>query len=297
MGLSRRDGIKKLLDLKAGVLDVCAGYDFDSPDTDGVLPSSVKSSAAAFGHGRRTLVYQVIHEIRPLWLLESAEEFKSCYVDLLRAHFHAYDPDRVLHRDISATSALARLRPDGKVAGLLNDWDLTCAVEGEGLGQQLAPQLRSGSTIFMAIDLQRRAGGKYAVTNHRYCHDLESFFWLLVWAVLHFDLNNKRHLDCNMSADWNGGWAESSFFKVDLLDSGYTMDGVLQNTLNIWQDVVECWVKPLACLLDTARQSSTKWVDKRRKVFDVNAYANELTFEAFVQTIEQLPRTRALEEA
>lgn len=191
---------------------------------------------------------------------------------------------------------MARLRDDGKVAGLLNDWDLTCAVEEEGLDQRLAPQLRSGTTPFMAIDLQRLAGGKYAATDRRYCHDLESFFWLLLWAVLHFDLNNKRHLDC-LDADWTGSWEESSYFKFDFLDSGDTMDGILENTLNIWQDVVECWVRPLTCLVDTARQSSMQWIGKRKKVLSNDAYAKELTFEAFMQTIEQLPRTRALEEA
>ena len=71
---------KKLLDLKAGVWDVYAGYDLDSPD---VFPTSVKSSAVAFEHDKRTLVYQVTHGIKPLWHLGSAEEFKKCYLDLL----------------------------------------------------------------------------------------------------------------------------------------------------------------------------------------------------------------------
>ncbi|KAL1713560.1 hypothetical protein EV715DRAFT_211411 [Schizophyllum commune] len=289
--LTRPDGIKNLLDSKARVLDVYEGYDLDSPDA---FPTSIKSSAVAFEHDKRTLVYQVTHGIKPLWHLGSAEEFKKCYLDLLEAHFHAYDLGRVLHRDISEVSALARLRADGKVAGLLNDWDLTCAVEEEGLGQRLAPQLRSGTTPFMAIDLQRRAGGKYAATDRRYCHDLESFFWLLLWAVLHFDLNNKRHLDC-LDADWTGSWEESSYLKVDCLNNGDALEKVLDNALDMWEDVVDNWVWPLARMLDDARQSSKKWVSKKLRVFDYDAYAKELTFEVFMETIEQTPRTWAHE--
>ncbi|KAI5825615.1 hypothetical protein K523DRAFT_250736, partial [Schizophyllum commune Tattone D] len=253
-------------------------------------------SAVAFEHDKRTLVYQVTHGIKPLWHLGSAEEFKKCYLDLLEAHFHAYDLGRALHQDISEVCALARLGADGKVAGLLTDWDISCLVGEEGLGKRLAPQLRSGTTPFMAIDLQRQTVGNSAAAYHRYCHDLESFFWLLVWAVVHFDLTNgKRRLNC-VNARWARSWKDSVRFKRDTLNNGDALDQVLDDALDMWEDVVKGWVKPLVRMLDSIRQGSMRWDDNDSKVFDDDAYAKGLTFEAFMHTIKETPREWAHEK-
>ena len=66
---------------------------------------------------------------------------------------------------------------DGEVYGLLIDWDISCFVEEADGNTSPIPHLRTGTTPFMAIDLQRGANGISVAPEHRYCHDLESFFW------------------------------------------------------------------------------------------------------------------------
>ncbi|KAL1662555.1 hypothetical protein GGF50DRAFT_58771 [Schizophyllum commune] len=239
--------------------------------------------------GSRTLVYQVTQYLRPLWELESVEEFERCYVDLLEMHFHAYDHARVLHRDISENNAMSRRGSDGKAVGFLNDWDLGCFVDADGVGTGSTSQHRTGTTPFMAIDLQRAADGACTAADHRYCHDLESFFWLLLWAVLHFDLENKCRLSCTYE-QWTGDWAGSNSFKWNFLHKAGILSAVLKNALDMWKGTVKRWVIPLARMICDARERSTRWDDEAGKVFDDSIYAKELTFEAFMHTIKQTPR-------
>ena len=190
---------------------------------------------------------------------------------------------------------MARREADGKVYGLLIDWDISCFLDEADGSTSSIPHLRTGTTPFMAIDLQRQTVGNTAAAYHRYCHDLESFFWLLVWAVVHFDLTNKRRLNC-VNAQWTGSWEDSVRFKRDLLNNGDVLDEVLDDALDMWEDVVKRWIKPLVRMLDNARQCSMRWDDNDSKVFDDDAYAKGLTFEAFVHTIKETPREWAHEK-
>ncbi|KAL1725844.1 hypothetical protein EV714DRAFT_220503, partial [Schizophyllum commune] len=288
--------LKKMLpDMTGHFPAVQAWRKFEPPQLCGILALLDEAIRDTILKGSRTLVYQVTQYLKPLWELENVEEFKRCYVDLLEMHFHAYTYGRVLHRDVSENNAMSRREDDGKVVGFLNDWDLGCFVNADGVGEGSTSQHRTGTTPFMAIDLQRQTGGKSAAADHRYCHDLESFFWLLLWAVVHFDLTNKRRLNC-INAQWAGSWEDSLQFKRDCLNNGDVLEKVLDNALDMWEDVVMNWVWPLARMLDDARQSSKKWVSKNSRVFDDDAYAKKLTFEVFMETIEQTPRTWAHEE-
>ncbi|KAL1713559.1 hypothetical protein EV715DRAFT_277220 [Schizophyllum commune] len=255
----------------------------------GFPSSSDKSSVIALARDTRTLVYQVTHSIMPLWQVGSVEECNKCFVDILQGHFYACNLGRVLHGDISEASALARRGADGMVAGILHDWDLSCFIEGEGIGKQLAPLLRSRTIPFMAIDLQRAADGTCVAADHRHCHDLESFFWLLLWAVLHFDLENKCRLICTYE-QWTGDWAGSNSFKWNFLHKAGILSAVMKNALDMWKGTVKRWVIPLARMICDARERSTRWDDEAGKVFDDSIYAKELTFETFMHTIKQTPR-------
>ena len=76
-------------------------------------------------------------------------------------------------------------KPNGKAAGCLVDWDLACCPDYRGDGEAL----RRGAGPFVAIDLQYvRSNGKLEPQAHHYHHDLESLFWLLAWALMHFDI-------------------------------------------------------------------------------------------------------------
>ena len=70
----------------------------------------------------------------------------------------------------------------------------------------------------------------------------------------------------------------------------------MSNMLHMWQPVLKRWVKPLARMIYTARERSTRWNDDNSRVFDDDVYAKELTFDVFMQTIKQIPSKRMQEE-
>ena len=191
---------------------------------------------------------------------------------------------------------MARRDADGALTGALCDWDISCYVDADGVGAVSTSQYHAGTMPFMAIDLQRAADGNCVAADHRYCHDLESFFWLLVWSVLHFDLEKKRHRICTHE-DWIGCCQACSLrFKRDFMSYGGTWDRVLNDALHMWQPVLKRWVKPLARMIYTARERSTFWNDDNLRLFDDDVYAKELTFDVFMQTIKQIPSKRMQEE-
>ncbi|KAI4524583.1 hypothetical protein K525DRAFT_291852 [Schizophyllum commune Loenen D] len=165
----------------------------------------VKTSCHRDDEDRRALVYRIAPRLRPLWELDSVDKFEDCYIDIVETHFRAYEQG-VLHLDISDETALVHTEPNGKAAGCLVDWDLACCPDYRGDGRTL----RRGAGPFVAIDLQYvRSNGKLEPQAHHYHHDLESLFWLLVWALMHFDILNGRRLDCKLPS-WGTGTRASS---------------------------------------------------------------------------------------
>ncbi|KAI0667193.1 hypothetical protein C8Q78DRAFT_1147672 [Trametes maxima] len=240
----------------------------------------------------RTIVYQVTLRLRPLWELDSVEEFADCYIDIVEMHYHAYEYARTLHRDISETNAMSRI-VDGKAVGLLNDWDLACFVNEHGISEATPTQHRAGTAPFMAVDLQYVTNsGKLIPQYHRYHHDLESLFWLLAWAMLHFDIANKRRLDCKVASWGKGTWEDAARFKTNFLaEDCNTMEDYHVDVLPPFKDLAWDWVMPLAAMFQNARKAATKKDKKDRHYkFDPDSYAKEVTFEKFMETIQRKPR-------
>ncbi|KAF5383649.1 hypothetical protein D9615_003848 [Tricholomella constricta] len=117
------------------------------------------------------------------WEVGSVEAFQDVFVDCLECHYHAYTDAKVLHRDLSENNLMFKRTDDtsdGKVKGILNDWDMASDVEANDEILPSTATHRIGTIPFMAIDL--------LVVNkrpppHLYRHDLESFFYILVWAA------------------------------------------------------------------------------------------------------------------
>ncbi|KAI0936856.1 hypothetical protein AcV5_004887 [Taiwanofungus camphoratus] len=194
----------------------------------------------------------------PLEQVNSPDEFKTVFVDTVRAHHYVWQTSGILHRDISVNNIMF-YREDDRVIGVLCDWDLAMiksepelppevksifpsrqggntdeeAIEGEGNsdleesadedngegettsgGEELQhvvtdaiqnghadrvgaeteqnnntndsqhrkARYRTGTGPFMALDLLSEA----ETPMHLYRHDLESFFYVLVWFCVAF---------------------------------------------------------------------------------------------------------------
>ncbi|KAL1725835.1 hypothetical protein EV714DRAFT_277126 [Schizophyllum commune] len=231
---------------------------------------------------RRTVVYQVTPRSIPLWELDSVEEFKQCFVDIVEVHFHACKYTELIHSDINERSVVAR-RKLGCALGVLKDWD--CAQLPNDVPQS-----------FMAVELQQNAE---RTIQHRYHHDLESFLFLLVWATLHFDLENKRRLPTKLP-EWEVEWQTAAERKRGFIDDPMTFNEVIRLASPQFKDVVVEWVYPLVKLFrDGMRAADVMKVDAEgmgMRHFDEGIYAEKVTFEGFMRAIGRTPRKWLHEE-
>ncbi|KAG8858349.1 hypothetical protein FRB91_009934 [Serendipita sp. 411] len=95
----------------------------------------------------------------------------------------------IQHRDISAGNLLYWKDEKGHVYGTLADFDLSSLS-----GERSNNKQRTGTLPFMAVDLLHASRS----IIHKYEHDVESFFWVLVYVVL---CGAGGNLDCPMR-DW-----------------------------------------------------------------------------------------------
>ncbi|TRM57879.1 hypothetical protein BD626DRAFT_411343 [Schizophyllum amplum] len=139
--------------------------------------------------------------LKPLHELDG-KDFIVAWFECQEVHYLNW-LNKVQHKDPSLSNLMYRIRPDGSICAVLNDWDL--AVDAS------SPQTHTGFEVtgtvpFMAIDLLTDTAIQ-GQTRHLYRHDLESFIWILVWVVYCYDGGRKLD-DTRMNPDlkaWNTG--------------------------------------------------------------------------------------------
>ncbi|RPD69692.1 hypothetical protein L226DRAFT_526400 [Lentinus tigrinus ALCF2SS1-7] len=122
----------------------------------------------------------------------------------LAGHRLAWEKAGLLHRDISLGNILIVVEPNkAGFVGFLHDFDYSSMTEPAP--DDLAPastsyaprdvdkpelRERTGTRYFMACELLR--GGQSGVV-HRVYHDLESYYWVLLWLILQHTHHNLGH--------------------------------------------------------------------------------------------------------
>ncbi|KAH9920046.1 uncharacterized protein B0H18DRAFT_1122146 [Fomitopsis serialis] len=170
----------------------------------------------------RVLVMQWYQRLETV---ESVDDFKKVYTDVVRAHYWVWTTSHILHRDIS-TNNIMWIRIDGRLNGVLCDWDLaeetidvniastrarghtgtdelpasasnkradgtaTPADAGQVTsgGSRKKPKYPTGTAPFMAMDLLHVGPPPF----HLYRHDLESFFYVLVYVCAVWDPEKRK---------------------------------------------------------------------------------------------------------
>ncbi|KAL7279496.1 hypothetical protein ACG7TL_007339 [Trametes sanguinea] len=121
-----------------------------------------------------------------------SREMVAAMRDAIKGHRIACERDDILHRDAS-------LGNEGSHEGFLQDWDhstgsmdpIGSALDGNAVrsmeddeetssNQIEGFKERRGAYYFLAIDLLEA----YPETLHEPLHDIESFYWVLIWVVL-----------------------------------------------------------------------------------------------------------------
>jgi hypothetical protein len=111
---------------------------------------------------------------------QSVEELLEAMRDAIKAHQSLYETGNILHRDISSNNIIIT-KPevaDG-FKGMLIDLDLAKVRDSGPSGARH----QTGTMQFMAVEVLRTA-------DHTYRHDLESFFYVLLWMCARQSWNN-----------------------------------------------------------------------------------------------------------
>ncbi|VCU39402.1 Bgt-51871 [Blumeria graminis f. sp. tritici] len=128
--------------------------------------------------------------------------------DAIKAHRSLFIDAKILHRDISVNNILLKICDDPKdYGGILIDLDLAALFkDGKTQGKLEA---MTGTMQFMALEILKNSFAvPGAVESHSYRHDLESFFYVLLWICIRYGWpdNKSPHLD--FLRKWYSGTAE-----------------------------------------------------------------------------------------
>ncbi|KAI9064559.1 hypothetical protein FKP32DRAFT_1569760, partial [Trametes sanguinea] len=116
---------------------------------------------------------------QPLHTLTGGDDYIRAFLQIVNVHHHCWC--KGIRHGVWTPDDLTYLRAqDGSVQGMLHDWDVL--VDGSGEERFPATLPSPNFVPFMAFGLLTPEGlkGDVAVL---YRHELESFIWVLIWAV------------------------------------------------------------------------------------------------------------------
>ncbi|KAI6147801.1 hypothetical protein BKA82DRAFT_25125 [Pisolithus tinctorius] len=157
--------------------------------------------------GSRRLVLLVFKKLLPIKELQG-DELVDAWWQCILCHYALWK-EGIHHRDVSPGN-LMYYRVDGKVMGVLNDYDLSSLTSS---ANPLSNK-RTGMMPFMAIDLLKEDGQDGRV-EHLYHHDMESFIYVFIWISLQYKDGkslNPGPLDSWAKVDTHGCAVEKTYF-------------------------------------------------------------------------------------
>ncbi|KAI6022952.1 hypothetical protein BKA83DRAFT_4271284 [Pisolithus microcarpus] len=134
-------------------------------------------------NGARVLYLIVLRKLRPITELVETDFLRAWWATV-KCHLTLWK-NGVYHRDISPSNLMFKRTSDGKIMGVLNDFDLASIEDG------LTGTERTGTVPFMALELLHPEGLR-GQTKHAYEYDAESFIWALTWITLRYDNGTLR---------------------------------------------------------------------------------------------------------
>ncbi|VCU40003.1 Bgt-20360 [Blumeria graminis f. sp. tritici] len=165
---------------------------------------------------------------RPIHNVESPIELVIGLRDAIKAHRSLLKDATILHRDISENNIILTGSDVGKDwRGFLIDLDLAVLLSDDK--DQRKTQAMTGTMEFMALELLsgscEKTGSK---VNHSYRHDLESFFYVLLWLSMSRGWDKGKEQNQDYLSKWFTGTAKEIFeFKKAQMKKPNFEEGVL----------------------------------------------------------------------
>ncbi|KMP09338.1 hypothetical protein CIHG_06230 [Coccidioides immitis H538.4] len=188
-GIARLVGHRSITSIK----EMRAGLMFEKPYSFRGSSSAGSFFLQSFSQSKPSSVLSRSFSESPLELLEALR-------DAIKAHRSLYSKGKILHRDISENNIIITEATQYGHAGMLIDMDLAKEL---GTGRSGAC-CRTGTMEFMTIDVLLN-------TDHTYQHDLESFFYVLIWQCARRGWEFVGNWKCRPSPSLLTKWYTGSY--------------------------------------------------------------------------------------
>ncbi|KAJ3488274.1 hypothetical protein NLJ89_g11634 [Agrocybe chaxingu] len=180
------------------------------------------------------------------------------------------------------------------VRGILNDFDLASELDTEGRVPASSANHRTGTLPFMAKDLLEDWPTSVAPPTHHYRHDLESFFYILIWAMTQYTFKKDENgtpirepLPARLEG-WN--IRETAFDKKSTFYQSLMITTLEQCVLPHFKELWDKWVDGLFHLFRVAIQSAPYPKQPAYKTYDFATFNGQITFETFMAAMGETPR-------
>ena len=255
----------------------------------------------------RELRVQVIGPLaRPLFEVSSLETFKTAFRSLVKStygtpqygarnvalmsidcfrpvHHDLFEKAGILHRDISIGNLMVDLSDPSQ--GVLIDLDFAARVAGHGNpldGETFPP---AGTVNFRAFDLLTPDTPLRAY----YRHDLESFFYTLLWIQMHYVEGKKLEQPWTKSFDFgfDGTWDGTMCQKEGFLLGGCrpTVHRLPPTSLR------DQWLVPMRRLFGEAIRADIKASASHQQggdaLLDQDTFGGRITYDTFVEILRR----------
>ncbi|KAJ3558382.1 hypothetical protein NM688_g960 [Phlebia brevispora] len=155
----------------------------------------------------------------------------------------------ILHRDIAVNNVMYEYR-QGRLNFILIDFDMATEVSNDPNAEYTpSSKFRTGTLAFMAMELiqdafRLRRNKNHKPIAHRFCHDVESIFWLTIWVTFIFVYTSDEVLQ-QMNHEEVQKWETSDLktagnhkkaFLADRLTPAELPDGAVKVGLYLWFD-------------------------------------------------------------
>ncbi|KAJ3538969.1 hypothetical protein NMY22_g4949 [Coprinellus aureogranulatus] len=197
----------------------------------------------------------------------------------------------VMHRDLSEDSLMALKLPGGEIKGVLNDWDMAKFIDEGDSEDPYETEPYPGTLPFMALD--DIVSPLPDPSEHWFRDELESLFWILLWAAIHYNLkegtrDNPAHRSLwEFSTTRKACWTRKT---VLLAGGSYFARTISPVVKPEFAEIMKGWIVPLHDLFALARMELYR-EDEVSDEAKQATYNGRLTFKTFMAAINVTPRT------
>ncbi|RDB15970.1 hypothetical protein Hypma_003575 [Hypsizygus marmoreus] len=219
--------------------------------------------------------------LQNLFGLNSVEELEIVFSDCLECHHHLSNTAASLFNGVSESNMLFARCGNG-VLGVLSDWDIGLE-RNDPSGSH--PSIRSPRHCARTFPFMARDLLVNPPPLHLHRHHLESFFYILVWVVIHYDFERRRkhrtpaELQC-----WNDKNATDNA-KGYFIYSPLKRDHIFRHIRKEFHGLRDKWLLPLWRLFRDAQVS----LDDHRgdPGYDIATYGGRITFDTVMAVINR----------